>query len=577
MKKLSFTPLGVLACLILAAGAGIWVMSLMDSLFGYRSPLRINPPAPGTLAAPLDTGNGDPPLSRRLVFVLIDALREDTSRDAAIMPTLNQLRQQGAWAVMHSRPPSYSEPGYSVLLTGAWPDLSDGPAANLPYEEIYPFTQDNLFSAAHRHGIRTAVSGYYWFEKLIPSEAVGAGYFTQGEDYLADREVVDAAIPWLQLGEYGLVLIHLDQVDYAGHHEGGPRDPNWSLAASRSDALLAEIIAQLDLTQDTLLIVSDHGQIDAGGHGGQDPITLLEPFILTGAGVRPGQYEDVQMVDVAPTASLLLGANLPASAQGRPLAEMLDLEAAGLAGLQTAYEDQQAGLLKAYTAAIGQPGQAVTLSGNPGLDEINNAYQSALRAAQSARLRTERWLRAALAIPAALLIAYLLSKFSSAKLGWYLAGAMVFVLGFNLRYAVLDEKTYSLSSVTDPVNLILYTGGTALLALLAAWLVSGFGLGWIRPAKTTSAARRAVEQALVIIAVLAVPILGSFMYNGALVTWILPDFASTFVAFISLLQVLWISLGAILLAVISALVSGSISRRARQQLSGMHPEPLKVD
>ena len=149
----------IFASLILAALAGYWALQMMSSLFGFRSPLRLNPPAPGRVL--------DRPVARRLVIVLVDALREDTSQDAEVMPGLAQLRGKGAWAVMHSRPPSYSEPGYSVLLTGAWPDLSDGPAANLDYNAIYPFTQDNIFSAAHRLGIRTAVSGYYWFEKLI--------------------------------------------------------------------------------------------------------------------------------------------------------------------------------------------------------------------------------------------------------------------------------------------------------------------------------------------------------------------------------------------------------------------------
>ena len=52
------------------------------------------------------------------------------------MPFLNELRQQGASATMHSQPPSFSAPGYSVLLIGAWPDLSDGPAINPEYGEL---------------------------------------------------------------------------------------------------------------------------------------------------------------------------------------------------------------------------------------------------------------------------------------------------------------------------------------------------------------------------------------------------------------------------------------------------------
>ncbi len=555
----------MLICLVLAVGAGVWALNLMSSLFHYRSPLRLNPPAPGRVL--------DQPVTRQLVIVLVDALREDTSRDPAVMPYLNQLRQQGAWARMHSRPPSFSEPGYTVLLTGAWPDLSDGPAANLDVNAIYPFSQDNIFSAAHRLGIRTALSGYYWFEKLIPAEALDTSFFTPGEDRLADRQVVDAALPWLASDEYGLVLIHLDQVDYAGHHEGGPRDPNWDQAARRSDALIAEIGAQMDFSQDTLMVVSDHGQIAAGGHGGHEPVVLTEPFVAAGTGIRPGQYADIQMVDVAPTAAVLLGTNLPASAQGRPLSEMLTLDDEQQQTLHLAFEEQQAGLLGAYTAAIGQPSLSISQD-LMSLSGINTAYQTALTNAQAARLRTERLLRAAIAVPLLVLMLFLVWKIPRAKLWWLLVSAMLYVLLFNLRYVVLDGRTYSLSSVTSANDFILYTGVTAWLAFLIVWLLAGYGLGNLRSGRLAQMAQLAIDQALIIAAVLSLPLLYSFAVNGPLITWILPDFPSSFAGLLSLIQILFVCLSAILLGGVTALyeriarrkppVHASVSRSGEQ-------------
>jgi hypothetical protein len=52
-----------------------------------------------------------------------------------------------------------------------------------------------------------------------------------------------------------------------------------------------------------------------GGHGGQDPITLIEPFVMVGAGVKPGEFADINMVDIAPTVAALLGANIPLPAR----------------------------------------------------------------------------------------------------------------------------------------------------------------------------------------------------------------------------------------------------------------------
>ena len=44
----------------------------------------------------------------------------------------------------------------------------------------------------------------------------------------------------------------------------------------------------LDLTRDTIVITSDHGHIDAGGHGGDETVVITEPFVLAGAGVKGG-------------------------------------------------------------------------------------------------------------------------------------------------------------------------------------------------------------------------------------------------------------------------------------------------
>ena len=51
----------------------------MDSLYAFRSPLRNNPPQAGE---PIGE-----PLTRRVVFVLIDALRYDTPRTPASCPS----------------------------------------------------------------------------------------------------------------------------------------------------------------------------------------------------------------------------------------------------------------------------------------------------------------------------------------------------------------------------------------------------------------------------------------------------------------------------------------------------------
>ncbi|NTU75886.1 MAG: alkaline phosphatase family protein, partial [Anaerolineaceae bacterium] len=120
MRKFRTAFILVPIFLILSVISYLWADTITSSFNTYRSPLHGNPPAAGS---PIGE-----PATRRVVFVIIDGLRLDTSEMVDVMPFLNQLRDQGASAASHSQPPSSSQPGYSTLMTGTWPELNDGPA-----------------------------------------------------------------------------------------------------------------------------------------------------------------------------------------------------------------------------------------------------------------------------------------------------------------------------------------------------------------------------------------------------------------------------------------------------------------
>lgn len=544
-RKTNWFVLGILLLPLTAVGAYFWATGIMAAVENFRSPLAKTAPAPGEALGE--------PLTRRVVLVLVDALRYDTSADVAVMPTLNRLRGEGASAVMTSRPPSFSAPGWTTLLTGAWPDINDSQPMNPPDRyTVRTFTQDNIFAAADRAGLKTATSGYSWFEQMLANSGVEAGFYTIEEEDAADREVVAAALPWLG-GDYQLILIHLDQVDHAGHHEGGPRGPNWAAAASRADALLGQIAAHLDLKLDTLIVVSDHGQIDKGGHGGSEPVTMVEPFVATGAGILPGKYSDVQMVDVAPTLAVLLGTNIPASSQGRPLLEMLDVSSGRAAAILEAVKSQQAALLEAYTAAIGQA------AAKPEGEAVVSATQLVLEQARMSRLGRERVWRNLVALFFAIVPGYLLFLRREKKSLWMLAGALVYLLIFFLRYLALDHNTLGLSWIPSLDEFIMYMAITSTVALLAGWLAAMFGLRAFRlgPRQAAGSALRFVWFVLYL---LALPILLSFAVNGLVVTWTLPEFTTQYLGFMGVVQWLIVAAAGLLLVGASALI-GKLSKR----------------
>jgi hypothetical protein len=546
-RKINWFVLGLIGLALLAIGAYFWATILMDSTPSYRSPLANTPPTPGQALGV--------PVTHRVVVVLIDALRYDTSTNSNVMPFLNNLRARGASAAMHSQPPSFSAPGWTTILTGAWPDINDSQLFNPPDEfSVRTFTQDNLFAAAQRAGLNTAVSGYTWFEGMLANNGVDTGFYTPGDDNAADIEVVAAALPWLT-EDYQLVLIHLDQVDHAGHYEGGPRSPNWNAAATRTDSMLSKIVAQLDLTQDTVLVISDHGQIDRGGHGGPESITLVEPFVLAGAGVAPGNYGNVNMVDIAPTLAALLGTNIPASNQGHVLTNMLTLTSEQDVAIQNALKIQQSQLFAAYTKAIGSMASV-------GSGEIVSATQAAMNQARLTRLGSERIWRNVLAAFLAILPGYLLFLRKDKKVLWLMAGGVLYVLLFNLRYAVIDGLTYSLTSFNQgAIYLFVYSATTSAVVVILAWLVPMFGLRAFK-AGPRQAAETALGYLWFTLYLLALPILLSFAINGFTVTWTLPEFYSLFIGLLSLIQSMIVAELGLLLVGVSAGIAWLVGRRA---------------
>lgn len=550
MKQYRQIIFGMIAFLVIAALSYTWATGLMDSLYAYRSPFA-NAPIPA--GRPLGA-----PVSHHVVAILVDALRVDTAANVRVMPYLNQLRAEGASATIHSSTPSYSFPGWSVLMTGAWTDLSDGPALNPPDGvSAWTWTQDNVFTSIHNAGMKTAFSGTDYFLQVIPASSLDASFTVHNETVANDNLSADEAVKFIQSGEYQFLLIHINQVDWAGHHEGGPRDPRWNEAAARADKLIEQIASSLDFGQDTVIVFSDHGQINAGGHGGQDAVVLIQPFIMTGVGVKPGAYGDINQTDVAPTIAALLGASIPAVSQGQVLTDMLTLSDSQLSNIISASIPQQRTLYEAYAKAMGVEPVQVTLDPNHYPVTI---FQSAMTSIKNERLNRERLPRTIFAGMLALIPLFFLFKNRGKTLMWFLVGAAIYLAVFHFQYAILQGRTYSLSSVTTSDDIINSTALSAAIAFIAAWLIM-FIILRVFSKKPLQAANTHIAFAATLLYIVALPALWGYAYNGALVTWTMPDMASMFMAFLSILQMLILAALGLLFTAITPLVSFAFKKR----------------
>jgi len=278
---------------------------------------------------------------------------------------------------------------------------------------------------------------------------------------------------------------------------------------------------------------------------------LLEPFVMAGARVRPGSYPHIEMADVAPTVAVLLGTNIPASTQGRALIDVLDLSDSQKTAIRVLSIRQQEHLYSELARQLGFGPATTSMNQGQGLlDEIPQAIDFAL----SRRLQGERMPRLVLGIALALILAAILLWRRSERIAWLLAGGLLYAALFNFGYAVLAGRTYSLSSISSPNDIILFTAGTGAASLALAWMGLSYALNWFK-SSPSQATGNTLALTFITLYLLSLPILWSFALNGAFVTWTLPDMVSMFLGFLSTLQALVVAAAGLVLSAISALIA----------------------
>jgi hypothetical protein len=510
----------LIAILAVAGYAAQWL-----TLLGWNAMVEY----PSPYAHALPSGPAGPLLADRVVLVVVDGLRVDTSER---MTVLNTLRSAGAAFVAWTGEPSLSFPGWTALVSGAPPEIS-GVTTNW-YEG--PVRVDTLFAAAKRAGISTAVAGSPGWAELFGTaidEQILVGDPTGDVPaetlYGVSAEVSDGAAGILKRGQARLVLIHFPSVDLVGHRFGGA-SPEYAESARRVDDHLRVLLDSLDLTRDTLIVTSDHGHLDAGGHGGWEPVVKRTPLVLAGRGIKPGSgFPDVRQTDVAPTVAMLLGIPIPSHSQGRPLVEALDADPAEFASRwieqQHAFYRAQAGILE-IDVPVG------TESVQADADALARTYFTA----REDRLTRER--RQRLPLAAAAVVIPLVGLVWVARrrlLGPALVGAAVF---FVVDYALFFLRGYafSLSVFNSEAQILAFFNQRlveAAAALTAGALVAGFMTARRRPAD-------AFLGALGVACVTAYAILLQVVYFywqwDVRFAWYLPDLRLGFKYYLDLLM-----------------------------------------
>lgn len=495
----------------------------------------------------------------RAVVVIVDGLRADTTDE---MPNYQTLRQYGADMVAVAPQPSLSYPTWTTILSGATPDVS-GVTTNW-FDGAVPV--ETLIDSALGSGLGVAVSAPDDFVTLYSADRAQATYFSEWtKEYMA-ATYVDQAIDLARSTDPALLLVHLPDVDEAGHEYGG-ESAEYVQMAQRIDGEILRLVQALRDGRTLFVIAADHGHLDAGGHGGWESVVRQVPALFVGqtASVERGQ---ISQTDIAPTVAAFLDIPIPAHAEGSILTELL-IPGTVDPAVGDAHARQFA---RGYLAALGVPDAA------PADGASAQTVATVLENARAERLAAERRERLPVALAlggAALLALGLLFALSWCAGVAAAAGTLAYYLVYNGLYFVIHGYRWSLSAFNTEefVQRFFYLRmADAALAGVVAVAVAAWVYPLLRSDPKGPRDRRhragwlalGPATVLAIMATLALQVAWFLWAWGAEVVWRLPDLRLGFKYDLDLTQMT--ALGAVtLLAPVVTYLVGRYHPKVRTQ------------
>lgn len=534
---------GAAACCALGYGAYTLAGYSWSQVVDYRSPY-VTEPLPPSAVKPAA------PLSGRVVLVIVDGMRDDISRSS--MPNLNRLRGYGADVVITTAQPSLSYPNWTTILSGA-PQTISGVTTNWWKGRVQVPT---MLDVAMQAGKRVAVVGPTDFAELYgvkPGPTVSLRDWPKG-GYLSNT-LVDDALRIAKQADPELLVVHLPDLDEAGHDSGGGSE-EYRQVAAKIDTDIGRLVAGTQTTDTAFVVVADHGHIDAGGHGGWEGQVVDVPLVVSGAGAQLGKSTGSQD-QVAATVTTMLGVKPPAFAAGLPLYSAL---LSDTAGVRAAAEAQHAVFLSREIEVV---------SGDPPVDKpFAPTLEAQAASAIDARKAAEKSERSRVSLEMIGVIVLVLGVV--AILSWRafvaaLAGTAAYYVFYNLLFFVLHGYRWSLSAFNTEDYLQTFfnvrmveaaLSGLVAVAVAAAVYpllrgrpkgprVRGFLGGWLALAPAT---------VLVVQLTLALQVAWFLWAYGAQVTWVLPDFKWGFKYDLDLIQATALAAAALLGPLVSYVV-----------------------
>jgi hypothetical protein len=400
-----------------------------------------------------------PALAPRVALVVVDALRADTFFGDAFA-SFRRAHPGAATGLVHTSPVSMSTAGVRSMATGTFPDLFDvlhnwdNVASELP----------SVPGLARAAGRDTELFGDSIWRELFPSAFVVAEtevkvpriiFYLRAETLVDETRVKRLADRLRNRAPPDFLVLHLVGLDHAGHRRG-VKSAAYADIARRTVAHIENIVGLLP-ADTTVVLTSDHGATDSGGHGGASEVETTAPLFAFGPGIAPGARVNINQIDLAPTLSCLLGLPFPATSLGRPTVELFAEPApAGLARLRAGLSEVE----QAWAKPTGLAGDSDSGAGAPGAGRP--ALDARFSAILAAYTRNVARTRVPVALWGLVLLVSLIAQMGAGQMPRRSAAAVAVLLAVGVVLTAVPGR-WSLP------GLGLCLGGALVPAALAEW------------------------------------------------------------------------------------------------------------
>lgn len=257
----------------------------------------------------------------KVLVIGIDGVRPDVLAQVPT-PNLDALAADGLYsAEAQTGFPTVSGPGWSSLLIGVWPD-KHGVTSNDFTSNAYAQHPDfltrleqvdstvNTFAVVDWRPLADTTDGGPVISAAVDSLVLLDGYEVGW--LAADFFLTDVASDLIANSDVDAAFVYFGAPDEISH-ETGAIGEEYRHALAASDNLVGKLVEAIRSRatygdEDWLIIVSsDHGRRDDGGHGGESPEEKTIPFLVSGPSVQSTLTEPPRIVDVAVTALAHMG------------------------------------------------------------------------------------------------------------------------------------------------------------------------------------------------------------------------------------------------------------------------------